>query len=121
MEVIQVHPRPHDLNKLPKRVASYGQAGLIGRQVAGDDDRRTCHRRTKTSAATQVHRRIDYRRLAKVWIIPWQKLIEGRAGAMALIAGDGGVYDIAAESDESAVFALEVEMDGCNVQSPLNP
>jgi len=50
MEVIQVHPRPHDLNKLPKRVASYGQAGLIGRQVAGDDDRRTCHRRTKTSA-----------------------------------------------------------------------
>jgi hypothetical protein len=96
MEVIQVHARPHDLNKLPKRVASYGQAGFIWCQVAGDDDRRTCCRCTKTSAATQVRRRIDYRRLAKVWIIPRQELIERRAGAMALIAGDGCVDDIAA-------------------------
>ena len=96
MEVIQVHARRNDLNKLPKRAASCGQAGFIGCQVAGDDDRRTWHRCTKTSAATQVRRRIDYRRLAKVWIIPWQELIEGRAGAMALIAGDGCIDDIAA-------------------------
>jgi hypothetical protein len=96
MEVIQVHARPHDLNKLPKRVASCGQAGFIGREVAGDDVRRTWHRCTKISPATQVRRRIDYRRLAKVWIIPWQELIEGRAGAMALIAGDVCVDDITA-------------------------
>jgi hypothetical protein len=121
MEVIQVHARPHDLNKLPKRAASFGQAGFIGCQVAGDDVRRTWHRCTKISAATQVRRRIDYRRLAKVWIIPWQELIDRRAGAMALIAGDGCVDDIAAKSDESAVLAFEVEMDRCDIESPLNP
>jgi len=121
MEVIQVHARPDDLNKLPKCAAAYGQAGFIGCEVAGDDDRRTWHRCTKTSAATQVRRRIDYRRLAKVWIIPRQELVDRRAGAMALIAGDGCVDNIAAESDESAVFALEVEMDRCDIESPLNP
>jgi hypothetical protein len=121
MEVIQVNARPHDLNKFPKRAASFGQAGFIGCQVAGDDVRRTWHRCTKISAATQIRRRIDHRRLAKVWIIPWQELIDRRAGAMTLIAGDGCVDDIAAESDESAVFAHEVEMDRCDIKSPLNP
>ena len=96
MEVVQVHARPHDLDKLPKRAASFGQSGFIWCQVAGDDVRRTWHRCTKISAATQVRRRIDYRSLAKVWIIPWQELIDRRAGTMALIAGDGCVDDIAA-------------------------
>ena len=96
MKVIQVHARRHDLNKLPKRAASFGQASFIGCQVAGDDVRRTWHRCTKISAATQVRRRIDYRCLAKVWIIPWQELIERRACAMALIAGDGCVDEVAA-------------------------
>jgi hypothetical protein len=121
MGVIQVHARRHDLNKLPKRAVSFRQTGFIGSQGAGDDVRRTWHRCTKISAATQVRRRIDYRRLAKVWIIPWQELSDGRAGAVALVAGDGCVDEIAAESDEGAIFPLEVEMDGRDVESPLNP
>jgi hypothetical protein len=95
MEVIQVDARPHDLNKLPKRAASLGQAGFIGCQVAGNDVRSTWDRCTEIPAATQVRRRISYRRLAKVWIVAWQELIESRAGAMALVAGDVGVDDIA--------------------------
>ena len=96
MEVIQVHARPHDLNKVRKRVPSYGQSGLIWCQVAGDNVRGAWCYCAKISTATKVGRRIDYRRLAKVWIIPWQELIERRAGAMAFIAGDGCVDDIAA-------------------------
>jgi len=52
--------------------------------------------RTKISAATKVGRRIDYRGLAKVWILARQELSERRAGAVALIAGDMCVDDIAA-------------------------
>ena len=121
VQVIQVHARPHDLNKLPKRAASFGQAGFIGCQVAGDDDRRAWHRCTKNSAATHVRGLIDDRRLAKVWIISWHELSDRRASAMALIAGDGCVDDIAAQADEGAVFAHEVEGDRCDIESPLNP
>jgi hypothetical protein len=96
MEVIQVHARPHDLNKLRKRAASYGQPGFIGSQVAGDDVRRTWHHWTKISTAAEVRRRIDYRRLAKVRISARQELSDRRAGAVALIAGDVRVDDIAA-------------------------
>jgi hypothetical protein len=96
MQVVQVHARPHDLNKLPKRAASLGQAGFIGRQIAGDDVRSTWGRCAEISAATQVRRRIDYCRLAKVWIVAWQELIDRGAGAVALIAGDVCVDDIAA-------------------------
>jgi hypothetical protein len=96
MKVIQVHARPHDLNKFRKCVASYGQSGFIGCQVAGDDVRRTWRHWTKISTATKVGRWIDYRRLAKVWIAAWQELSDRRAGAVALIAGDVCVDDIAA-------------------------
>ena len=96
MEVVQVHARPHDLDKLPKRAASFGQAGFIWCQVAGDDVRRTWHRCTEIPAATQVRRRIDHRRLAIVRVIAWQELIDRRASAVALVAGDIGVDDIAA-------------------------
>ena len=113
MEVIQVHARPHDLNKFRKRVASYGQSGLIWCQVAGDNVRGAWRYCTKISAATKVGRRIDYRGLAKVWITAWEKLSERRAGAVALIAGDMGVDDIAAQSDESPVFPLQIQRDGC--------
>jgi len=50
----------------------------------------------KIPAATKVRRRIDYCGLAKVWILAWQELSERRAGAVALIAGDVRVDDIAA-------------------------
>ena len=96
VEVIQVHASPHDLNKLRKRAASYGQPGFIGSQVAGDDVRRTWHHWTKISTAAEVRRRIDYRRLAKVRISARQELSDRRAGAVALIAGDVRVDDIAA-------------------------
>jgi len=96
MELIQVHARPQDLNKLLKRAASYRQSGFIGCQVAGDDVRRPCHQRAEISAAPQVCRRIDFLRLAKVWVSAWQELSDRGAGAVALIAGDGRVDDIAA-------------------------
>jgi hypothetical protein len=96
MEVIHVHTRPHDLDKLGKRVASYGQSGIIGCQVAGDDVRGAWCYCTKISAATKVGRWIDYGWLAKVWILSCQELSDRRAGAVALIAGDVRVDDIAA-------------------------
>jgi hypothetical protein len=113
VEVIQVHARPHDLNKLRKRVAPYGQSGFIRCQVAGDDVRGAWCYRTKIPAATKVGRRIDYRGLAKVWITAWEKLSERRAGAVALIAGDMGVDDIAAQSDERPVFSVQIQLDRC--------
>ena len=68
--------------------------------------RRTWRHWTKISAATEVRRRIDYRRLAKVWISARQELSDSRAGAVALIAGDVCVDDIAAQSDQRPVFPL---------------
>jgi hypothetical protein len=114
MEVIQVHARPHDLDKFRKRVASYGQSGLIWCQVAGDNVRGAWCYCAKISTATKVGRRIDYRRLAnKVRIAARQELSERRASAVALIAGDVCVDDIAAQSDESPVFPLQIQRDGC--------
>src|SRR5437879_11222851 len=95
MEVVQVYTRSHDLNKLRKCMTSYGQSGFIGCQVAGDDVRGAWCYCTKISAATKVGRRIDYRRLAKIWIAAWEKLSERRASTVALIAGDMCVDDIA--------------------------
>jgi len=96
VEVIQVHASPHDLNKFGKRVASYGQSCFIRCQVAGDYVRGAWCYCTKIPTATKVGRWIDYRRLAKVWILAWQELSDRRAGAVALIARDMCVDDIAA-------------------------
>src|SRR5260370_41775220 len=113
MEVIQVYTGPHDLNKFRKRVASYGESGLIRCQVAGNDVRSAWCYCTKIPAAAEVGRRIDYRGLAKVWITAWEKLSERRAGAVALIARDVRVDDIAAQSDERPVFPVQIQLDGC--------
>jgi len=113
MKVIQVHARPHDLDKFRKRVASYGQSGLVWCQVARDDVRGAWCYCTKISAATKVGRGIDYRRLPKVWIAARQELSDRGAGAVALIAGDVRVDDIAAQSDESPVFPLQIQRYGC--------
>ena len=96
MEVVQVYAGPHDLNKLRKRVTSYGQSSLVGCQVAGNDVRGTWCYCTEISAAAEVGRRIDDRRVAKVWILAWQELSERRTSAVALVAGDVCVDDIAA-------------------------
>jgi len=96
MEAIQVHTRPHGLNKVRKRAASFWQAGFIGCQVAGDDVRRTWHDWTKISAAAQVRRRIDQLRLAKVRISARRELSDRWANAVALIARYRCIDDIAA-------------------------
>jgi hypothetical protein len=96
MKAVQVHACPHDLNKLGKRVAAYGQSGFIRGQVAGDDVSGARCYCAKISPATKVGRGIDNRRLSKVWILTRQELSDRRAGAVALIAGDVGVDDIAA-------------------------
>jgi len=111
VEAIQVRARPHDLNKFGKRVATYGQSSFIRCQVAGDDVGGAWSYRAKISATPEVGRRIDYRRLAKVWILAWQELIDCRAGTVALIAGDMCVDDIAAKPDESPVFPLQIQVD----------
>ena len=113
MEVVQVYSGPHDLNKFRKRVASYGESGLIRCQVAGNDVRSAWCYCTKIPAAAKVGRRIDYRRLAKVWITAWQELSDRRAGAVALIAGDMCVDNIAAQPDQRQVFSVQIELDGC--------
>jgi hypothetical protein len=115
VEVIQVCACPHDLNKFGKRVAAYGQSGFIRCQVARDYVRGAWRYCAKIPAAAKVGGRIDYRRLAKVWILAWQELIDRRAGAVALIAGDVCVDDIAAKSDESPVFPLQIQVDRCYV------
>jgi len=121
MEVIQVHARPHNLNKFRKGVASHGQSGFIGCQVAGDDVRGARCYCAKISTAAEVRRRIDYRRLAKVWIAAWQELSDRRAGAVALIAGDVGVDDIAAQPDQRAVFPVQIQVDWRYRETLLNP
>ena len=120
VEVIQVHASPHDLNKFGKRVATHGESRFIRCQVAGDDVRGAWRYCTKVSAATKVGRRIDYRRLAKIWVLAWQKLSEGRAGAVALIAGHVRVDDVAAQSDERPIFPFEVQRDGRYLKSSMN-
>jgi len=96
VEVIQIHTSPHDLNKFRKRVASHGESGLVRCQVAGDDVSGAWRYGAKIPAATKVGRRIDDGWLAKVWILAWQELRERRASAVALIARDMCVDDIAA-------------------------
>src|SRR5260370_11519555 len=61
MEVIHVYAGPHDLNKLCKRVAPFGQPGSIGCQVAGEDVRGKLEsvKGAEIPAATQVRRRVD--------------------------------------------------------------
>jgi hypothetical protein len=121
VEVIKVHARPHNLNKFRKGVAAHGQTSFIRCQVAGDNVGRAWRNGTEIPASTKVSRGIDYRRLAKVWILVWKELIECGTGAVALIAGDVGVDDIAAEADERPVLPVQIQGDGCNVQPPLNP
>src|SRR5580704_16533327 len=53
MEVVQVHARPHDQNKIGKGMASFRHPGFIGCQVARDDVRCTWYRCTEISAAAQ--------------------------------------------------------------------
>jgi len=62
--------RPHDLNKLPKRVASCGQTGFYRCQVGEMMTAEPVTGAQNFSATQVTRRRIDYRRLAKVRIIP---------------------------------------------------
>src|SRR4029077_3940148 len=59
--------------------------------------------------------------LAKVWILAWQELSDRRASAVALIAGDVRVDDIASQPDQRAVFPLQIQRDGRYLESPVNP
>jgi hypothetical protein len=121
MEIIQIHARPHDLNKFRKRVAPYGEPGFIRCQIARDDVRGAWRYCTKISAATKVGRGIDHGWLTKVWILARQELRDRWAGAVALIAGDVGVDDVAAQSDKRPVFPVQIQGNRCYVEPPLNP
>jgi len=82
--------------------------------------RRAWRHWTKISAATEVRRRIDYRRLPKVWIPTWQELSDRRAGAVALITGDVRVDDIAAQPDQRTVFPVQIQVDWRYRETLLN-
>src|ERR1035438_3328404 len=89
MTVFEIDAGPDDLLKLRERVAPLGHAGLIGRQVAGDDEGTRIvwiqAGRAEDRAATQVDGRIELLRLAEVRVKA-RKEVEVRWAA-AVVAG----------------------------------
>jgi len=113
MEVVHVNSSPDDLNKLLERVTSFRQACFVWRQIARNDVWKGpgSGEWTEVPAATQIGRRIDLGRLAKIRIATRGKL--GRwTSAVATIAVALSVDNIAAESHQCPVFASQVQRDG---------
>src|SRR5258707_13596531 len=99
MRMIQIHASPNDLHKLSKRVASFRQPGFIWRQVARNNVRKIWPSYMKMVAATQVRRRINLCRLAKVGVSAPREFI-GSTDAVQAIAVGHCAHNIAAESHQ---------------------
>jgi|ERR1700687_3275421 hypothetical protein len=100
MEVIHVYPSLNDLPKLGKRVAPFRQAGLVRRQVAGDDIGTTRYEGPEIITSAQVGRRIDLlcpakNRWEKEWVSR-RRVLGFRASAVATVAVGHGIDQIAA-------------------------
>src|ERR1017187_8844585 len=111
MGVSEIAAGPDDLLKLRERVAPLGHAGLIGRQVAGDDEGTRIvwiqAGRAEDRAATQVDGRIELLRLAQIRVKA-PKEVEGW-GAAAVVAGMAVAPDvdqIAFESHQDLVLPV---------------
>ena len=121
MEVIHVDARPHDLNKLFKRVTPFRTSSFVRCQIARDDVWKWTWpgEGTKIPAATQVGRRVDLRRLAKVWVAAWSEF-GIRAGAVATIAVALCVDNVAAQSHQCPVFSIQIQRYRCYFEALSN-
>ena len=97
MEVIHIDACPYDLNKLFKCVAAFGTSSFVRGQIARNDVWKWTWSRewTKIASSAQIGCRIDFSRLAKVWVSAWRKLGR-RACAVATITVRLRVNDVAA-------------------------
>src|SRR5260370_30007429 len=118
MEVIKVGAGPNDLNKLSKRAAPFRQPGFIRCQVARNNVRKIW-RYLKMPAATQVGRRVDRLRLAKVGVRAPAEF-SWRTGAVAAIAVSLCVDNIAAQSHQRPVLSRHVQRHRRDLESLLN-
>jgi hypothetical protein len=103
-------------------VTSFGQSSFVRCQIAGDDvwKRTWPGEGAKIPTAAQVGRRVDLRRLAKVWVAAWGEFGSG-ASTVATIAVALCVDDVAAESNECAVFSDQIQRNGGNCESLFDP
>src|SRR5260370_5367713 len=72
------------------------------------------------SSSSQIRRRIDLLLLAKAWVSAHGDF-STNAGAVAPIAIPLRVHEIASQSYQSPVLALQVQRDRRNIESLLNP
>jgi hypothetical protein len=121
MEVIHVDACPYDLNKLFKCATPFRQPSFVRGQIARDDVWKWTWpgEGTKIPAPTQVGRRVNLSRLAKVWVA-----IRGefgsRASAVATIAVALCVDNVAAQSHQVPVFVIQIQVDGRYLETDSN-
>jgi hypothetical protein len=121
MEVIHVDACPYDLNKLVKCVTPFRKPSFVRGQIARDDVWKWTWpgEGTKIPAATQVGRRVDLRRLAKVWVSAWGEF-GSRASTVATIAVALCVDNVATESHQCSVFSIQIQRDRGYLETNLN-
>src|SRR5262245_34473702 len=97
MEVIHIHARPYDLNKLFESVSPFRQSGFVRCPIAGDNVCRIAwHERAEIPAAAQIGRRINHLLLTKVWVTAREKLVVARPCVVASVAVARSVDKVAA-------------------------
>lgn len=92
--MIQVHPRAYDLAKFGERPAAFRLTGPVRRQIARHDVWSTRNQRAEVPASAEVSRLIHDSRLIEV-----------------------GVAPRAAEADELAILAGQIERDRSDFES----
>src|ERR1017187_4328288 len=125
MGVSEIAAGPDDLLKLRERVAPLGHAGLIGRQVAGDDEGTRSvwiqASRAEDRAATQVDGRIELLRLAEIRVKARKEVeVRGSAAVVAGIAVAPDVDQVAAQSHQVVGFAVQIQWDRGDREANLN-
>src|SRR3982074_2887119 len=112
MEVIHVDACPHDLSKLFKCVTPFRPPSFVRGQIARDDMWKWTWpgEGTKIPAPTQVSRRVNLSRLAKVWVTTHGEF-GSRASAVATIAVALCVDNVAAQSHQCPVFSIQIQWD----------
>src|SRR5260370_17293066 len=121
MQMIHIHASSHDQNELVKRVAPFRQPGFVRRQIAGDDVRRTWHKRTEIPAAAQVRRWSNLLRLPEEWVPAREELVVPRAGVVASIAVARPVDQVAAYTHQAPVLSSPLPRSRPNPDTLLIP
>src|ERR1700736_1529528 len=96
-------------------------SGAIGRQIARHDRGCAGDQRSKIPTTTQIGRIVDVGRRTtfEVWISARGKL-RGGARRMAAVAFSHCVHQVAAESDQRSVLAVEIERHRGDFEATLN-